>query len=76
MVMTIEFLWNDQPVILQGDFHVSTELISLHQFLALIHGDDILNLFELHHVPLNTQHVDSPLNPALDIEFPSTLPAL
>ena len=74
-VMTMEFFWNEKPVTLQSDFHASPELLSLHQFQTLIHGEDFHSLFELHPMPSNDLHNDLSISSTSDIEFPSTLSA-
>lgn len=53
-------------MLLRSDFHAFPELISLHQFQAIIQGGYVHILFELYSVP--------PYLPDDEIEFPATLP--
>ncbi|RVX18944.1 Retrovirus-related Pol polyprotein from transposon 297 [Vitis vinifera] len=51
--LSMEFCWEGRPIILHGDLHQSSSLITFNQFQALIHSSNVHSMFALQ--PLATE---------------------
>ncbi|RVW39894.1 Retrovirus-related Pol polyprotein from transposon 297 [Vitis vinifera] len=45
--LSMEFCWEGRPIILHGDLHQSSSLITFNQFQALIHSSNVHSMFAL-----------------------------
>jgi hypothetical protein len=59
--LTMEFYWNNQHVVLQGETVPVSHSVSLLQFQALLHSDDVAGIFTL------TSHTKEPPEPNSNI---------
>ncbi|XP_024031413.1 uncharacterized protein LOC112094537 [Morus notabilis] len=72
--LSMEFCWEGKQVTLCGDITGLPSLISLHQFQALVHGDEVHSLFELQPLAAETIPGESPVKDPAVLEFPKSLP--
>ena len=74
--MTMEFFWEGKQVILRGDPIQLPNMISFHQFHALIHSEEVDSLFELHSLSNITfkSHIPNSTSSTFEIDLPSSLP--
>lgn len=71
---SMEFCWEGKHVILHGDITSIPSLISLHQFQALVHSNEVYSLFELQSISVDTNQVEYTVRDHSDLEFPTSLP--
>ncbi|XP_050911420.1 uncharacterized protein LOC127126527 [Lathyrus oleraceus] len=65
--LTMEFLWEGQPVTLRGDSSVHSHSVSLLQFQSLVHSDTVAGIFTITPCPETSTKIDPP-------QFPQSLP--
>ncbi|RVW71121.1 Transposon Tf2-12 polyprotein [Vitis vinifera] len=72
--LSMEFCWEGRPIILHGDLHQSSSLITFNQFQALIHSSNVHSMFALQ--PLATEELKtaSLVTKENTLIFPNTLP--
>ena len=72
--LSMEFCWEGRPIILHGDLHQSSSLITFNQFQALIHSSNVHSMFALQ--PLATEELEtaSLVTKENTLIFPNTLP--
>ena len=71
--MTMEFCWKSNPVILRGDPIQTPNMISFHQFQALLSKDTVHSLYELH--PIINEDLNSDTNSSSSkLNLPAHLP--
>lgn len=71
--MTMEFCWEGNPIILQGDPIQTPNMISFHQFHALLSTDAVHSLFESHPIINDTLASDTNFS-LLEPHLPTQLP--
>lgn len=67
--LTMEFTWQGQPVTLQGDSVPVSHSVSLLQFQALLHSNEVADIFTI-----TTSTPDSPNSEHNQSDFPPNLP--
>ena len=71
--MTMEFCWESNPVILRGGPIQTPNMISLHQFHALLSKDVVHSLFELHPI-INEKLYSDTHSSSSELNLPTHLP--
>ena len=72
--LSMEFCWEGRPIILHGDLHQSSSLITFNQFQALIHSSNVHSMFALQPLAIEELKTASLVTKENTLIFPNTLP--